>query len=67
MSTFAHPRIDPESGICEYFSAGQCESCSLMHTPHDAQVREERDRLHSLLAHAMTPATVWEEPLVSAP
>lgn len=67
MSAFAHPRIDPESGICEYFSAGQCESCSLMRTPHDAQVREARERLHSLLAHAVTPATVWEEPLVSAP
>ncbi|MDU2597689.1 MAG: 23S rRNA (uracil(747)-C(5))-methyltransferase, partial [Dermabacter sp.] len=67
MSAFAHPRIDPESGICEYFSAGQCESCSLMRTPHDAQIREARNHLHSLLAHAMTPATVWEEPLVSAP
>lgn len=38
-----------------------------MRTPHDAQVREARERLHSLLAHAVTPATVWEEPLVSAP
>ena len=67
MSAFAHPQIDPESGICEYFSSGQCASCTLMRTPHDAQVREARDRLHSLLAHAVTPATVWEEPLVSAP
>lgn len=67
MSTFAHPRIDPESGTCEYFSAGQCESCSLMRTPHLTQVHEARERLHSLLAHAVTPATVWEEPLVSAP
>lgn len=67
MSAFAHPRIDPDSGICEYFSAGQCESCSLMRTSHSTQVREAHAQLTELLAYVATPSTVWDEPLVSAP
>lgn len=38
-----------------------------MRTPHDAQVDEANTQLKALLAHAVTPATVWEEPLVSTP
>ena len=67
MTAFAHPRIDPESGVCEYFSAGQCESCSLMRTSHSTQVREAHAQLTELLADVATPSTVWDEPLVSAP
>lgn len=67
MSAFAHPRIDPESGVCTYFAAEQCASCTLMRASHNAQVDEANTQLKALLAHAVTPATVWEEPLVSAP
>ena len=65
--TVPHSRINPESGICTYFAAEQCSSCSLMRTPHDTQVRDAHAHLKVLLADASTPKTVFEEPLTSAP
>jgi 23S rRNA (uracil747-C5)-methyltransferase len=53
---------------CRYYDEGRCRSCTLIETPHLAQVESKQRRLESLIAEA-TPgrpeSTVWLEPLIS--
>lgn len=54
---------------CHYFDDGRCRSCTLLETPHGAQVAAKQSALERLLAHSR-PTTArpmeWLEPLVSA-
>lgn len=54
---------------CSYYDEGRCRSCTLIKTPHLAQVKDKRRRLEALVAAArpMEPQdVVWLDPLLSA-
>jgi 23S rRNA (uracil747-C5)-methyltransferase len=50
---------------CRYFDEGRCRSCTLIKTPHLAQVESKQRRLESLVADVWPRAMVWLEPMVS--
>ncbi|WP_062074156.1 23S rRNA (uracil(747)-C(5))-methyltransferase RlmC [Demequina lutea] len=54
---------------CRYYDEGRCRSCTLIKTPHLAQVETKQRRLEALVAAARpgdSSHTVWLEPMVSA-
>jgi 23S rRNA (uracil747-C5)-methyltransferase len=53
---------------CRYYDEGRCRSCTLIKTPHLAQVESKQRRLESLIAEARPgkpESTLWLEPLIS--
>ena len=53
---------------CRYYDEGRCRSCTLIKTPHLAQVESKQRRLENLVAEARpgkSESTVWLEPLIS--
>ncbi len=51
---------------CHYYDAGLCRSCTLIKTPHAAQVLDKQSNLESLVSSSMTTQMVWLEPMVGS-